>query len=37
MDLGTVAAVISGLVLLPALYGRLKPVHRAKTTPTSTP
>jgi predicted RND superfamily exporter protein len=28
MDLGTVAAVISGLVLLPALYGRLKPVHR---------
>ena len=28
MDLGTVAAVISGLVLLPALYGRLKQVHR---------
>jgi predicted exporter len=24
MDLGTVAAVISGLILLPALYGRLK-------------
>jgi predicted RND superfamily exporter protein len=24
MDLGTVAAVLSGLVLLPALYGRLK-------------
>jgi predicted exporter len=36
MDLGTVAAVISGLVLLPALYGRLKPVHRAKATPAST-
>jgi predicted exporter len=28
MDLATVAAVISGLVLLPALYGKLKHVHR---------
>jgi predicted exporter len=30
MDLGTVAAVISGLVLLPALYGKLKHVHHDK-------
>jgi len=29
MDLGTIAAVASGLILLPALYGRLKPVHHA--------
>jgi predicted RND superfamily exporter protein len=29
MDLGTIAAVTSGLILLPALYGRLKHVHRA--------
>ena len=27
MDLGTVAAVASGLILLPALYGRLKTSH----------
>ena len=28
MDLATVAAVLSGLVLLPALYGKLKHVHK---------
>lgn len=28
MDLGTIAAVASGLILLPVLYGRLQPVHR---------
>ena len=30
MDLGTIAAVTSGLILLPALYGRLKAVHQPK-------
>jgi predicted RND superfamily exporter protein len=33
MDLGTIAAVMSGLILLPVLYGRLKHVHTMKRVP----